>query len=199
MANQDAAFGLRPVRYLNGAAYDGKHNYYLVPAADLTALFVGDAVKSGGTTGAAGVVVSGVDVWGMPTAIQAAAGDTILGVVVGFLPDPTALGTRHRVASTNRVAMVVDAPDVIFEVQEDGEGATLALVDIGENADLIVASGSTVTGNSAMEVDSSTHTAATAQVRLLRFVPRADNEPASQWSKVEVVINEHAFKTTSGT
>lgn len=198
MANTNAPFGLRPVRYMDGSPYNGKVNYYLMPSGDGTATFVGDLVKLGGTAGAAGVVVSGVEVHGMPTIAQAAAGDTAVGVVVGFLPDPTALGTRHRAASTNRIAMVVDSPNVIFEIQEDAGGATTALVDVGENADVVVGAGSATTGNSGMQLDSSTHVTTTAQLRILRFVPRGDNEPASANAKLEVLINEHAFKTTSG-
>lgn len=198
MANVTATRGLRPVRHLDGAPYTGLTRMYLLPSGDGTATFIGDAVKLGGTTGASGVVVNGVEVHGMPTIAQAAAGDALVGVVVGFLPDVTNLASRHRLASTNRIALVADAPNLIFEVQEDAGGATTALVDVGENADLVVGSGNTATGLSAMELDSSTHTTATAQLRILRFVPRSDNEPASSKAKLEVMINEHAFNVATG-
>lgn len=199
MANTTVTRGARPVRHANGSPYNGAANMYLLPSGDSTATFLGDFVKLGGTTGASGVVVNGIEVHGMPTIAQAAAGDTLLlGVVVGFLPDVTNLNSRYRLASTNRIALVADAPDLVFEIQEDAGGATTALVDVGENADIVVGSGSTTTGLSGMELDSSTHTSATAQLRILRFVPRPDNEPASSKAKLEVMINEHAFKTTTG-
>jgi hypothetical protein len=59
----------------------------------------------------AGVVVNGQDVSGMPTVAVAAAGDTLRGVVVGFLPKQSDLTVLHREASTNRIALVVDDPE----------------------------------------------------------------------------------------
>lgn len=195
--NVDAPSGFKPVRYLNGSAYDGKHNYYLVPSSNGTATFVGDAVIALATGGPAGTRVSGVDCSGMPTAIRATAGATnVVGVVVGFLPDPTNLSLKYRLASTDRIALVADAPDLIFEVQDDG---TLGVDAVGANADLIATAGSTVTGMSAMEVQASSVTAATAQLRLLRPVPREDNDVTTANAKWEVMINEHAYKTTAGT
>jgi hypothetical protein len=199
MANTNAPRGARPVRYLDGGPYDGKVNYYLMTGATGDT-FVGDFVIAGGTAGAAGTVVNGVPCDGMQTVAPATAGATnIVGVVVGFLPDQTNLERKYRATSTNRIALVADHPDLIFEIQEDAVGAATALADVGENADIVVGSGSTTTGLSGMQLDSSTHTAATAQLRILRFVPRPDNEVASANAKLEVVINEHAYKTTAGT
>jgi hypothetical protein len=50
----------------------------------------------------------------MPTIAVAAAGDTLRGVVVGFLPKQSDLTVLHREASTNRIALVVDDPNVVF-------------------------------------------------------------------------------------
>ena len=55
MANSTRPNGMRPVGHLDGSPFLGKLTMYLVPAADGTAMFVGDPVKSGGTAGAAGV------------------------------------------------------------------------------------------------------------------------------------------------
>lgn len=199
MANSDIVSGFKPVRYLNGAPYSGAHNLYLIPAGDATATFIGDAVVAGGTAGTAGLRVDGVDVEGMPTVAQAAAGNTnIVGVVVGFYSRPDALGTLYRPASTAMIAMVADDPNIIFEVQEDSVGAALAAVDVGENADLVVAAGSTTTGISGMELDSSTHTAAAATLRILRLVPRPNNNIGDN-AKWEVKFAEHAYSTIAGT
>src|SRR5688500_14465039 len=104
MANTDRPYGLRPVGHLNGAPWNGKVSTYYVPASDATAIYVGDPVKSGGTAGAAGTVVYGQSVEGMPTITVAAAGNTLRGVVIGFSPLQSNLETLHRAASTARLA-----------------------------------------------------------------------------------------------
>jgi hypothetical protein len=198
MANADRPFGLRPVMHLDGSPWNGKVSTYLVPSTDGTAIYVGDPVKSGGTGGAAGTIVYGQNCEGMATVAVAAAGDTLRGVVIGFSPLQSNLETLHRAASTARLAYVVDSPDVVFEVQSDEGGAALALIDIGENADILYTAGSAVTGRSAVELDSSSHVTATAQLRILGFVQRVDNEAGANYGKVHVVINEHEFKATAG-
>lgn len=197
MANTSRPSGLRPVRHLDGSPFNGMVNEYLVPSGDGTAMYVGDPVKSGGTAGAAGVYVNGRNCEGMPTIATAAAGDTLRGVVVGFQPLQSNLELLYRVASTNRIALVVDAPDVVFEIEEDALGAALAAVDVGENADIVYTAGSTVTGRSAVVLDSSDHKTATAQLRILGFVQRPDNIIGAN-AKMQVVINEHELKSTTG-
>ena len=204
--NTDSPFGLKPVRYLNGSPWNGQTNMYLIPSTDGTPTFIGDPVAIAGGAGAAGTVVNGVDVEGMPTIKQAAAGSTPVGVVVGFLPFQSSYGNKlYRESSVNAIALVVDDPNVIFEVQEDSDTSTIAAAEVGENADLIgMASGSTVTGISAVELDSSSHTASSATVRILRLVPRPGNQMAAGgvtdklYAKWEVIFNEHQYKTTTG-
>ncbi len=186
MANSNSPRGLTPVKQLDGSPWNGATRRYAILAADGTATFVGDAVKHAGTADADGVAA----------VVQAAAGDVILGVVVGFEVNPLDLTQLHRAASTLRYALVCDAPDVIFEIQEDNT-ATFAITMIGENADLVVAAGSTVTGVSAMQLNTTTHTAATAQLRILGVVQREDNSVAAN-AKLEVLINEHFYKATAG-
>lgn len=191
MANADRVNGARPVRYLNGAPWNGKVNRYYIPSTDGTATFVGDFVKSAGSADADGV----------PTIAQAAATDALLGVIVGFEPNPDNLSLMYRVASTARYALVCDDPDVIFEIQEDSVGNTLAATEVGNNGDITVASGNTSTGASGMELDSSNVVATgtgSAQLRVLRLVNRADNEIGAN-AKWEVLINEHEHKSTTGT
>lgn len=188
MANSNAPSGLKPVRHRNGAPYSGGGNLYYVPATDNTAIFIGDAVKSAGSSDA---------VTGVPTVAQVAAGDTIRGVVVGVIPD-TAQSTIYRAASAGRYLLVCDDPDIEFEIQEDAVGGALALDSVGLNADLVVGSGSTFTGRSGMQLDTSDVKTATAQLRILGFVQRVDNEFASANAKVRVMINEHELKSTTG-
>ena len=189
MANTDIVNGFTPVKHLNGSTWNGQVNYYKIPAADGTATFVGDIVKLYGTATAEGI----------PQVIQAAAADVLLvGAIVSFEPDPANLSLTYRTASTLRGCYVADSPDTVFEAQEDSHASTLALADVGENCDFVVAAGDTTTGKSGMEIDSSDHVATTQQIRILRAVQREGNTAASAHCKWECYINEHAYRTTAG-
>lgn len=186
MANADTPYGLKPVRYFGGAPYNGAARLYYVPSSDGTAIFIGDAVKLAGSADADGV----------PSVAQAAAGDTIMGVVVGVKAD-TRDSLTYRAASTERYIWVADDPDLLFLVQEDSVGGALAAADVGNNADLIVASGSTTTGQSAMEIDSSTKVTTTAQVRVVELWRDPSNEIGTN-AKWLVRIVEHRNATATG-
>lgn len=198
MANTDAAFGLKPVQHLDGSPWNGKVNMYYIPADYGTALFVGDPVVSGGTSGAAGVVVNGIDVEGISTIAAPTAGSTLRGVVVGFLPLQNDLTKLHNPSSTARIALVCDAPDVVYEVQEDSDTSTIQATEVGFNADMATyAAGNAVSGRSSVELDSSTAVSGAAQFRILGLVKRPNNALGS-FAKWLVVINEHEFKTSVG-
>lgn len=183
MANQDRPSGLKPVRHLNGAPYNGQVNRYCFLAADGTATFVGDLVKLSGSAHTDGT----------PSIAQAAAGDAAVGVLVGLEPDPTNLGLKHRTASTLRYAYVADDPSLIFEIQEDSAGGALTVAEVGLCTNVIVAAGNTTTGASGMELDSSdTATDTAGQLRILRLVPREDNAIGDN-AKWEVQIAEHSL------
>lgn len=180
MANVDSAFGLMPVRYASGAPYNGACNRYFVPASDGTALFRGDPV----------IIAGGADADGVPTVTRATAGSAgrITGVVVGIVNDANN-EVQHRAASTACYVLVADDPNLLFEIQEDSTGGALAAADIGLNADLASGSGSTVTGLSGFELDTSTKaTTATLQLRIEGIVQRPDNEVGAN-AKVLVRIN----------
>lgn len=202
MPNVDRPNGMRPVQHLDGSPWNGKVTTYLVPASDGTAIYVGDPVKSGGTAGAAGDTVYGQNCEGMATITVAAAGNTLRGVVIGFSPLQSNVETLHRAASTARLAYVVDAPDVVFEIQEDAVGNNVAATQVGNNFDIAYTAGSAVSGRSAVQLDSSDASGtATAQLRLLGLVPRIDNAlgtSSSDKAKFLVVINEHELKSTTG-
>ena len=186
MANADAAHGLRPVRYLSGAVYTGAANKYFVPASDATAIYIGGLVKLAGSADSNGIAsVTG----------NVATGDAVVGVVVGVAP-VTADSTIYREASVARYVMVADDPNLLFEVQEDSDTATLAAGDVGEVADLIgFTAGNTTTGLSTMEIDSSTSTAAgdgTQDVLIWGLAQRQDNEIGTNANWL-VRLNNHAF------
>jgi hypothetical protein len=195
MANTSRVNGFRPVRYANGAPWNGAFRIYAIPAAEGTATFVGDPVKlyTGDTT----------DVVNFPTCVQAAAGDALVGVVVGFLPDYSNLNAvGYRLASTLRYAMVVDDPAVLFEIQEDGATDALELQDLGLNINFVVAAGSTSTGQSGVTLDSDSHGAgATLPLRLIEGSKRVDNEigvDGTAYAKWVVRINNHQNGSSTG-
>lgn len=194
MANTDRCAGLKPVKYLNGAPWNGKARMYYIPATDSTAVFVGDAVKSAGSADALGKYA---------TVAQVAAAGIIRGVVIGFSDQPhvafdtTNLYRSYRPASTAMYCLVVDDPNVIFEVQEDNGANDIAATMVGLNIDLIVGSGDTASGKSGMELDSSSTASTTLQCRILGLVDREDNAMGAH-AKWEVLINEHEFKSVLG-
>src|SRR4051812_12623874 len=128
MANQNQPSGLAPVRYLGGSAWNGAANQYCILAADTNAFFVGDRVTTIGNAGA--------DANGIPAVTLAAPGTAARGVIVAvgtFGPggppvNPNNLNAVSRptgAQTVNYYALVVDDPDVLFEVQEAGARATL--------------------------------------------------------------------------
>lgn len=188
MPNSNTPFGLRPIKHKSGAAYNGSVNPYYIPASYATALFIGDPVIKTGTANTT-AVSGGFAIGVLPEINKATAGTTnrVTGIIVGFLPNPLNLGLIYNPASTERVALVCDDPDVVFEAQID----TAAAVTVGLNANFVFAAGSTITGRSGTTIDG-TNAAVTVgfQTTLQRIVNRDDNEVGA-FAKVEVKLNNH--------
>lgn len=185
MANTDNAMGLKPVQHRNGAPYNGAFRIYSIAAGDGTATFIGDPVILAGTSQTInGKIYSDV--------IQAATGSVITGVVVGVVP-VTQDSTRYRVASTQRLLMVADDPDLLFEIQEVSGGTALTANDAGLNANYVVAAGSTVTGFSGVELNNASEaTTNTLDLHIVGPVQREDNA-IGEHCKWLVSINRHQF------
>lgn len=187
MANADTPRGLKPVRYLSGAPYNGATNKYFVPATDTNAaVYVGGLVKLAGSADADGVAtVTG----------NVSTGDAVVGVVVSVVPE-TADSKIYRENSTGRYVNVADDPNLLFEVQEDSVGGALAATDVGSVADLIgFTSGSTTTGLSAIEIDSNTKTTSgdgTEDVLIWGLSNTPDNAIGTNANWL-VRLNNHAF------
>jgi hypothetical protein len=190
----------------DGNPWNGRFNMYYVTAGDTTAIYVGDVVKLTGTTGTSGESCQGHSVDGMPIISRCTIGDgtdTPVGVVVGFLPEPSNLGLRYRPTSGSgaaRIAQVVDDPNVIFEVQEDAATTSIAAASVGLNATFSVTAGLTTTGESQMElISTSVATTTTHPVRILRVKPEpgmglyhATNNPSN--GRFLVKFNAHVFR-----
>lgn len=192
MANTSRINGLRAIQNQYGSTWNGEVNMYLIPSSDGTAVFVGDLVKSAGSAGGAGTVVNGQDCEGMATVQQGTAGAAARGVVVGFLPKQSDLTVLYREASTNRIALVVDDPGAVFEIEANGTG--LVAADVGANANVVVNSGNTTSGQSGMALDeSSVATTSTLNLKILGLVKRPDNAIGAS-DKVMVLINNHELR-----
>jgi len=197
--------GLKPVAYRSGAPYNGAARPYYLPSSYATAVFIGDPVVKTGTANTSAVTVPGGGSFGVGTlpevnvtAVGDVNGDTkrITGVVVGFSPLPTDLSKVYNPASTERVVYVADDPDLVFEIQADG---AVPATSMGLNAVLIAThSGSTTTGLSGMELDTTSDVPAadaSNQLLILRAVNREDNDTTLTHAKVLVAINCHTEGT----
>jgi len=175
MANTDlAGGGMMPI----APGPDDVHGYS-VDSGNATAIFPGDLVI--------GIAGGGV--------AQGAAGDAkILGVAASYLAGSVA-GTVY----------VYDNPDQTYIIQDDGDTTTSTITVMQQNADVIYTqAGNSTTGRSGMELDISTVTSATAQVRLLGKSNQWDAQAGARnawgsWCKTIVRINESAYRSTTGT
>jgi len=181
MANADAPMGFKPKYQLDGSPYNGGTVKCAILAADSTATFIGDLVTLSGSASAEGY----------PSVQQGAASDTdFFGVVTSFDADPaTSLEDQYRKASTLRTCNVVPALDVVFEVQCSG---AFAITDVGNTADVTVGTGDTITGISAMELNSA-DIGTGVNLHIVGFDQRPDNEIDTN-ANVLVRINESAFR-----
>lgn len=178
MANENIAFGLKPVRMADGSPYNGAVDLFYMPSSVATAVYQGDPVKLGGSADSAGVA----------SVALCAAGDTITGAVVGFA-DPTSMAAGYGAASTARYLLVAHGQDLLFEIQEDGVGGAIAAADIGLNASIVVAAGSSYTKRSGVMLDTSTKaTTATLELRIVGLAQRPDNALSAN-AKVLVTLN----------
>lgn len=158
MANATGAFGLRPVRHLNGSPWNGQTIPVYVSSSYATALFVGDPVVFSDT-------LAEKDTTGRYQTINKSTGlDGIIiaGVIVGFEPDPDNLNRIYNPASTERIAYITVDKTLLYAVRGDGLG-TPSKVFVGQNAVMIASTaGDTTTGLSGMELDEGGTTAPSA-------------------------------------
>ena len=186
MANKDAAFGLRAI----GKVGQNRDNQGLSEydiAASATAIYQNDPVEMAATG----------------TITVAAATDTLLGSLNGvfFTDANTSKPTyaNHLNASntaTDIVGFVSDDPYERFEIQSDG---ATAAADVGLNADIVYAAGSSPDYVSKVELDTSDQKTATAQLRIMGISKDPSNDTAGSANvNLVVMINEHFLKGTVG-
>jgi hypothetical protein len=187
MANKDAAFGLKAIGKVGQNRDNQGLSEYSI-AASATAIYQGDPVEML-ATGTIGV---------------AAAGDTLLlGPLTGvFYTDASTskpTWANHLNASntaTDIVGFVSDDPYERFEVQADG---ATAAADVGLNADIVYAAGSSPDYVSKVELDTSDQKTGTAQLRIMGISKDPSNNTAGSANvNLVVMINEHFLKGTAG-
>ena len=178
MANVDAPNGAKPVRHLTGGVIRARE--WKIASGSSTSIFTGDFVKLLGT--------GYIDI--------AAAGNRLLGVFAGVkytASDGTPTFKKYWPASTATLgsadvtAYVYDDPQIVFAMQGDG---TDAFADVGSLANFVTTGGSTTTGQSKSEIDTSDAGTAPAQLRLLGITA----DPKNSWganAEQEVLIVEH--------
>jgi hypothetical protein len=194
MANKDAAFGLRPI----GKVGQNKDNQGLSEyniAANSSAIYQNDTVQFL-ATGYVGVADT-------TTAVLLG---SLNGVFYTDIANQKPRWANHLAASnaaTDIVGFVSDDPYERFEVQSS---TTLAIADIGLNANIVYAAGSSPNFVSKVEVDttSGNMVSTTAQFRVVGVAKDIQNSELSNdttyAANVNVVgiINEHFLKSTTG-
>lgn len=188
--------GFRPVKHMNGSAYNGQVNRYMISASDTAVTNVGDFVQL--SDNAALVDTAGFGVYPAVERIGSGTAVPIVGVVVGFEVDYTNLNAgNYRAASTRRVALVADASDLLFAAPQDAVGGVVAAASVGLNVAInLGTAGSTAPFASGMSVDSSTvATTATLPLQVMGITASPDNDDTSTSRPAEVLvrINTHAF------
>ena len=197
MANANRPSGFTPVQYLNGSAWNGQARCYSIAANYGVELAIGDPVISSGTA----------DTKGIAGIALAAATGAVRGVIVGLgtsesgIFNPSNLSTTKRPASDPAVwyAMVVDDPNVIFEIQEESNGTALAATEVGLNTvPLLAAAGTYASGWLLRSASGATpNTTATLQLRLLGLSRKPDNAFGA-YAKWLVKFNVHELGTGTG-
>ena len=191
MSNQNAPFGLKPSSKL-GSNYnnEGVTEYKIASGASGN-IFSGDLVKMANTG----------------TILVAAAGDQLLGVFRGCKftnSSGEVIYSAHwpnGTVTSDAVAFVVDDPNALFEVQSAATGSVVQTV-VGNNADIVYTAGSTVDGQSGVEI-SGTTAATSAQLRIVGISNDPENNSLGTGStsanvNMIVKINEHFYAQTTG-
>ncbi len=187
MANVDKAFGLRPLGNLSATGAQKQYGYEIADNQS-GAIYQGDLV-----TLSSGYVVK------YDSSLHTAA----LGVFNGCsYIDPTSGKPTWKnfypgsvnITAGVITAEVVDDPNQLFLIQADED---VVQADIGLNANIAYTAGSSTTGVSGTELDSSTiANTATLALKIVGFYNTPENIRATNHVDVVVKINTHLYGST---
>lgn len=192
----NAPWGLQPVRYMNGAAWNDQTNQYLLPSGYNTNLFRGDPVTAAAAaTGKLSIATAGDGnaILGVFWAVQYI--DNTTGQLI---TSPTWTANTVTKGAADATVFVIDDPMTVFNVQGDGNGAVgITTAALLRNASLVAGAGSAYSGQSGWMLSQALIGAgATKQVKILRFVPAVSGTNVSglTFNNVEVIINNSYYK-----
>lgn len=120
---------------------------------------------------------------------------TVSASIIGVAAEGSAAST----ADTE--VLVYDHPEQLFVCQDDSDTSYVDQAAIGLNYDTVLGTGDTTRDRSTTELDTSSGTTATAQLRLVGLHPIEGGTfatTAGQPRKVVVLINEHLYRLTTG-
>ena len=183
MANVDAAFGFVPIRHLSGNGYS-RANKYTITSGLSEDIFTGDLVI---------ITADGVITPHTATEVNN------IGVFAGVsytASDGSYVYAQYFASGTTGsdfIAYVYDDPYTVFKVQSAG---TPAQTNIGNCADVVAGTGSTITGQSGFEL-SGTMSNGTATCKILGLYEGPENAFGTN-AIMEVLINEHLLKDSAG-
>lgn len=187
----NAPFGMQPRQHINGSTWNNQVSTFLIQDSYATSLFTGDPVTLSG-----GYLVVGVAGSAIIGAFQGCL-YTTAGSLITFAPYwPASTATLATVGAT---AFVVVDQTVLYDMQTSGTGITQA--NIGNTANFVAGSGSTVTGQSAYAIDSTTINTgnATYNLKIMGLVPRPGNVFGVNYNNAYVMINNNLFNSGTGT
>lgn len=185
MANVDAPRGFIPAYHFTGGTI--RFDEMRIASGYDTSIFTGDLV----TQVADGTITQTVADTATPCGVfqgvyyTNAAGEQIFSK---YWPANT--------VATNIRARVITDPWVVYLAQHDGTPSGYA--DMNANYDIVVGTGNTQTGVSAMEVQTSSAKSTTAHLRVVGIPSQPDNDPDAANATVYVRILEHLQLTATG-
>jgi hypothetical protein len=183
MANIDKAFGLRPMGNLSATGAQAQYGYEIadnqsgaIYQGDLVTIFDGYLVKFAPASHTAAVGVFNGCQYIDPTTGKPTWKNYYPGSV--------------NITAGKIIADVIDDPAQLFLIQADED---IVQADIGKNADVVGTGGSTTTGVSTMELDSSTiANAAALNLKIVGLFDVPGNALGTN-AVVVVKINEHLY------
>lgn len=174
MANVNAPFGLRPIRNLGSASFNGVSNPYVLKTG--STCYQGDLMS----VDAAGTVVPST----------ANDGIKIIGVAAHYMDDSASAG--------GKAVQIYDDPDIIWAIMCDATGTALVAADRFSCGNHIATAGDTTTKMSKHQWNQTSIATTAKDLKFVRLSPVVNNAFGA-YAIIEVMINNHFFgKQTAG-